>query len=294
MPEPWRTSPRGAETVVRIGFTMRRAPGVAAIRELIAFGTLGRVLHVDGRYWCDYACDPMGPISWRYKGAPGSGALADIGSHVAYLIEFLGGDVQEVSGGRFTTAIKERPVPLGTVVGHGHAELSDTYEPVENDDYASFSARLEEGIARPTSASSSTPRTCFGSGWTQLPWYKTSARSWSTRSKGRTHQSSRCCLRRTRQPVRRLGPDEPRTNLGGDEWANEWPKDAAWDFVALGRGHDAVFWSWLAALHVVDPDMLVNIEHEDVALGRIEGLEVASAVLLDVARRAGIPTAEGR
>ena len=42
---------------------------------------------------------------------------------------------------------------------------------------------------------------------------------------------------------RRLAPDEPRTNLGGDEWANEWPKEAAWDFVALGRGHDAVYWS---------------------------------------------------
>jgi predicted dehydrogenase len=137
---------RGAETVVRIGFTMRRAPGVAAIRELIASGALGRILHVDGRYWCDYASDPMGPISWRYKGAPGSGALADIGSHVAYLIEFLGGDVQEVSGGRFITAITERPVPLGTVVGHGQAELSDTHEAVENDDYASFSARLEEGV----------------------------------------------------------------------------------------------------------------------------------------------------
>src|SRR6478735_4471377 len=36
---------------------------------------------------------------------------------------------------------------------------------------------------------------------------------------------------------RRLSPDEPRTNLGGDEWANEWPKDAPWDFVALGKGH---------------------------------------------------------
>jgi predicted dehydrogenase len=137
---------RGAETVVRIGFTMRRAPGVAAIRELIASGALGRILHVDGRYWCDYASDPMGPISWRYKGAPGSGALADIGSHVAYLIEFLGGDVHEVSGGRFTTAITERPVPLGAVVGHGQAELSNTYEAVENDDYASFSTRLEEGV----------------------------------------------------------------------------------------------------------------------------------------------------
>jgi hypothetical protein len=39
--------------------------------------------------------------------------------------------------------------------------------------------------------------------------------------------------------------------------------------------------------------MLVNIEHEDVTLGRIGGLEVASAVLLDAAQRAGITTSEG-
>jgi len=81
---------------------------------------------------------------------------------------------------------------------------------------------------------------------------------------------------------RRLSPDEPRTNLGGDEWANEWPKNSAWDFVALGKGHDTAFWTdFLQALHDVDPDMLVNIEHEDTELGRIEGLQVAAAVLLE-------------
>lgn len=81
---------------------------------------------------------------------------------------------------------------------------------------------------------------------------------------------------------RRLSSDENRTNLGGDEWANEWPKDSAWDFVALGRGHDTAYWTeFLRALYEVDPDMLVNIEHEDVSLGRIEGLEVASKVLRD-------------
>ena len=81
---------------------------------------------------------------------------------------------------------------------------------------------------------------------------------------------------------RRLAPEETRTNLGGDEWANEWPKNSAWDFVALGRGHDTAFWTeFLRALHEVDPDMLVNIEHEDVSLGRIEGLEVAAKVLRD-------------
>jgi len=80
---------------------------------------------------------------------------------------------------------------------------------------------------------------------------------------------------------RRLEPTEKRTNLGGDEWANEWPKNSAWDFVALGRGHDVAYWTeFLRALHEVDPDMLVNIEHEDTSLGPVEGLEEAAAVLL--------------
>jgi sugar phosphate isomerase/epimerase len=80
---------------------------------------------------------------------------------------------------------------------------------------------------------------------------------------------------------RRLSADEPRTNLGGDEWANEWPKPAAWDFVALGKGHPTEYWTeFLRALYEVDPDMLVNIEHEDTELGRVEGIAVAAEVLL--------------
>ena len=79
---------------------------------------------------------------------------------------------------------------------------------------------------------------------------------------------------------RRLSPDEPRVNLGGDEWANEWPKDSSWDFVALGKGHDVAYWAeFIRALHDVDPDMCLNIEHEDIELGRIEGLQVAADVL---------------
>lgn len=80
---------------------------------------------------------------------------------------------------------------------------------------------------------------------------------------------------------RRLSADEARVNLGGDEWANEWPKESAWDFVALGKGHDVAYWTeFLRALHDVDPTIQVNIEHEDTELGRIEGIEVAAKVLL--------------
>ena len=135
---------REASSVVRIGLTYRRQPGVAAIRDWIRDGTLGRVLHFSGRYWCDYGCNPMAPMSWRYKGPMGSGALADLGSHLTYLSEFLCGEITTVSGGAFATAIKERPVPLEAVVGHGLAAVSDRKETVENDDYAAFTAFFGE------------------------------------------------------------------------------------------------------------------------------------------------------
>ncbi len=98
------------------------------------------MLHFSGRYWTDYGFSPTAPMSWRYKGGPGSGALADVGSHLAYVSEFLCGDIKSVSGGRLSTVINKRPLPLGAVMGHDHAAVSDTFEAVENDDYAAFSA----------------------------------------------------------------------------------------------------------------------------------------------------------
>ncbi|MFV0253318.1 MAG: sugar phosphate isomerase/epimerase family protein [Beutenbergiaceae bacterium] len=79
---------------------------------------------------------------------------------------------------------------------------------------------------------------------------------------------------------RRLAPTENRTNVGGDEWVNEWPQPAAWDFVALGKGHDVDYWAaFLRVLQRIDSGMMVNIEHEDVELGRVEGIAVAAQVL---------------
>jgi predicted dehydrogenase len=129
-----------ASTIARVGFTFRRTPGIAYIRELIQSGVLGQVLHFSGRYWTDYGLNPSAPMSWRYKGGPGSGALADVGSHLSYVAEFLCGDMTSVSGGRLSTVIDKRPQPLGAVMGHDHAAVSDVFENVENDDYASFTA----------------------------------------------------------------------------------------------------------------------------------------------------------
>jgi len=88
---------------------------------------------------------------------------------------------------------------------------------------------------------------------------------------------------------RRLAKSENRTNLGGDEWVNEWPTNSSWDFVAVGKGHDVEYWSrFLAACEAVDPDMWVNIEHEDTSLGREEGLSFACKTLFSAANQAGL------
>lgn len=88
---------------------------------------------------------------------------------------------------------------------------------------------------------------------------------------------------------RRLSPDEPRTQIGAEEFVNEWPSASAWDFVALGRGHDAGYWAeFLTALAEVDPEMAVHIEHEDTSLGAVEGVQEAAAVLMEAARVAGL------
>lgn len=132
--------------IARIGLTFRRSPAIAHIRNLVLSGELGKVLHFDGYYWTDYGCNPMAPISWRYKGPNGSGALADVGSHLTYLAEFVAGsDFSEVRGGQLSTAITERPKPLGAVVGHEGGAVSDEFEPVENDDIAAFSGNFAGG-----------------------------------------------------------------------------------------------------------------------------------------------------
>lgn len=137
---------REASTVARIGLTFRRAPGVAFIRDLVRSGDLGDVLHFSGRYWTEYAADPTAPLVWRYKGGPGSGALADVGSHLTYVAEFICGDVQNVSGGRLATVISERPLPLAAAQGHVKVAVSDETGPVENDDYAAFNAQFAHGV----------------------------------------------------------------------------------------------------------------------------------------------------
>jgi predicted dehydrogenase len=102
-----------------IGFVFRRSPAIAGIRDQLATGAIGRPLHFNGHYWCDYGCDPRAPMSWRYKGGPGSGALSDIGSHLIDLAEFVCGPIRSVRGAVLPTVIPERALPVGAAGGGG-------------------------------------------------------------------------------------------------------------------------------------------------------------------------------
>ena len=136
-----------------IGFTFRRSPAIVAIRDQVERGAIGRPLHFNGHYWCDYGCDPRAPMSWRYKGGPGSGALSDIGSHLLDLAEFVCGPIRSVRGAVLQTVVAERPLPLGIAVGHAAVEVGEEREPVENEDLVTLTATFASGATGTLSAS---------------------------------------------------------------------------------------------------------------------------------------------
>ncbi len=80
----------------------------------------------------------------------------------------------------------------------------------------------------------------------------------------------------------RVGAHEPgAVSLGGRYTLSRWPENSSWDFVAVGRGHDVAFWAeFLTAVEKIDPEMAVNIEHEDAELGQLDGLRLAAETLL--------------
>jgi len=134
------------DLVAGVGFTFRRSPAINAIREQVRNGHLGKVRHVVGNYWCDYGADPQRPMSWRYLGGPGSGVLADIGSHLVDLAEFFCGDTAVVQGTTMATLVTDRAKPVGVAVGHaGGVELSDERIAVENEDICTFTTGYADG-----------------------------------------------------------------------------------------------------------------------------------------------------
>lgn len=122
-----------AGVVAHVGFNLRYAPALLQARKMMDERACGEIHHVSGRYFQDFARDPARPLSWRYQAARGgSGALADIGSHLLDCARSLAGEITSVSGMR-RTVVAERPTSEGARAR------------VDVDDYAAVLARFDSG-----------------------------------------------------------------------------------------------------------------------------------------------------
>jgi predicted dehydrogenase len=141
-----------------IGLMYRHVPAVEYAKELIAAGELGEITHYRGYFLADYAADPNGALTWRYKlDGAGLGVLGDIMPHTVDMAQNLIGPIESVSAEK-ETFIRERPeVPEGMGTGHFVVEGGEMGA-VENEDYAGSLLRFENG-ARGTLENS---RTCIG------------------------------------------------------------------------------------------------------------------------------------
>ena len=111
------TAAREAGVATSIGYNYRHAPAIERMRELIADGTLGRITNIRSVFLNGYASEPKGALSWRFqKEFSGSGAMGDLLSHVADLVQYVVGPIDEVTA--LSTIIHaERPDPAD---GLGH------------------------------------------------------------------------------------------------------------------------------------------------------------------------------
>ena len=133
---------RGVRAMV--GFTYRRVPAMQLARQLIAEGKIGEIRQVRAQYLQDWLADASAPLSWRLdKTKAGSGALGDIGAHIADLVQFL--TAQRITGvtAMTETFVTERPVETERVgiAGVGGDELGA----VTVDDTAMWLARFSGG-----------------------------------------------------------------------------------------------------------------------------------------------------
>jgi len=101
-----------------IGFNYRRLPAVALMREIVSSGEIGEVLLWRGSWLSDEFLDPTIPFDWRFDRAMGATTIADLGSHLVDLAEWLVAPVASVCAQSATfTPARTDPAGRATPVG---------------------------------------------------------------------------------------------------------------------------------------------------------------------------------
>lgn len=72
------------------GFTYRRIPALAKIKQMVDAGELGRIYHYKGRFYADRLANPQHEFEWRHsEEKAGSGVLGDLASHTLDMALYL-------------------------------------------------------------------------------------------------------------------------------------------------------------------------------------------------------------
>ncbi len=125
---------REASVRTSMGFNYMCNPVVEMARQMIAEGQIGDVFSFRGSYQEDYLADPTTAFSWRcLREQGGQGALADLGTHLINMAEYLLGPIDAVMGS-LTTVHAERPDPVSGVM-----------RTVENEDIAQVLLKFSRG-----------------------------------------------------------------------------------------------------------------------------------------------------
>jgi predicted dehydrogenase len=133
-----------AGVTTTIGFNYRHAPAIEYGKQLISEGALGRITNVRGIFFADYSSEPNGALSWRFKRElAGSGVLGDLMGHLVDLVQYLVGDIAEVTALTSTT-YKQRPFQQMGKGTHFDVIEGGPMGDVENEDYAGMLVRFAD------------------------------------------------------------------------------------------------------------------------------------------------------
>jgi predicted dehydrogenase len=119
-----------------MGFNYACNPLLGLAREMISAGELGEIFSFRGSYFEDYMASPDVPFSWRcLRSQGGAGALADLGTHLINMAEYLLGPISSVCAA------------LHTVHSRRRDPLSGTMRAVENEDIAQVLLQFDRGCS---------------------------------------------------------------------------------------------------------------------------------------------------
>jgi predicted dehydrogenase len=139
---------KAAGTIFAVNYNVRFYPAVLALRQSVARGELGAIIHVNGSYMQDWLFKET-DYNWRLLPEEGGKlrAVADIGTHWMDTVSFILGAKIESVFADLATFHQTRQRPLGEIQTFAKAGGAVQYAsyPVQTEDFASVLLQFAGG-----------------------------------------------------------------------------------------------------------------------------------------------------